>query len=544
VCADTGAITRRPRLAVARAIARPAARSAIPLGAVFALYIASSAWGYATTYPTAAERLRLVRAFGANVGIDAIIGPAQHIDTVSGFTAWRSVGVLGIVGAVWGLLLATRLLRGEEDAGRWELLLAGPTTRRAAAAQALAGLALAAAIVWVLPLVATVLIGRSDRIDLSMGQSLWLVSAVTSAAVMFAAVGSCTAQLAETRRRATAMAAAVLGMSYALRMVADSGTGLAWLRWATPLGWIEELRPGNDPNPIAIVPVATLIVGAVAGSVQLAGRRDLGGGVLRDRTSRPPRTGLLAGPTGLTVRLLRPVAIGWISGIALGGLLIGLVAKSAGRAMADSPSFRDTLTRLGTRGAGAQAYLGIAFLTIALLVALVAAGQLANALTEEADGRLEQLLTRPVGRAGWLAGRIAVVSTVVLLAAVLAAVGVWIGTASQHSGLSFWRIVLAGLNVAAPASVVIGIGVLALGIRPRLTTIATYGLVVWSFLVQIVGSIVGVNRWLLDTSLFHHMAPAPAVDPRWTADLAMVAVAAALTATGCVGYARRDHLGE
>ncbi len=36
---------------------------------------------------------------------------------------------LMVLGAVWGLLTATRLLRGEEDAGRWELLLAGQTTR-------------------------------------------------------------------------------------------------------------------------------------------------------------------------------------------------------------------------------------------------------------------------------------------------------------------------------------------------------------------------------------------------------------------------------
>ena len=45
-----------------------------------------------------------------------------------------------LLGAVWGLLTSTRLLRGEEDGGRWELLLAGRTTRRRAAAQALAGL--------------------------------------------------------------------------------------------------------------------------------------------------------------------------------------------------------------------------------------------------------------------------------------------------------------------------------------------------------------------------------------------------------------------
>ena len=51
------------------------------------------------------------------------------------------LALLVIVGAIWGLLTATRLLRGEEDAGRWELLLTGRTTRGGRPLQALGGLA-------------------------------------------------------------------------------------------------------------------------------------------------------------------------------------------------------------------------------------------------------------------------------------------------------------------------------------------------------------------------------------------------------------------
>ena len=46
-----------------------------------------------------------------------------------------------MLGAVWALLVATRLTRGEEDAGRWELLLAGGTTRGRALSLVMAGLA-------------------------------------------------------------------------------------------------------------------------------------------------------------------------------------------------------------------------------------------------------------------------------------------------------------------------------------------------------------------------------------------------------------------
>ena len=87
---------------------------------------------------------------------------AHHIDTVAGFTAWRCVGVLSIVGGSGACLPGTRLLRGEEDAGRWELLLVGQTTRRGAAAQALAGLAAGIAALWSVTAVITASC-RADR---------------------------------------------------------------------------------------------------------------------------------------------------------------------------------------------------------------------------------------------------------------------------------------------------------------------------------------------------------------------------------------------
>ncbi len=130
-----------PRWIVAVRTARRAARSGAVWGYVFGLTVASSAWGYASAYKTAAQRARVASLFGSSTGLAAINGPARQIQTVAGYTVWKSLMFLMIVGAVWGLLTGTKLLRGEEDAGRWELLLAGQTTRRGATGQALSGLA-------------------------------------------------------------------------------------------------------------------------------------------------------------------------------------------------------------------------------------------------------------------------------------------------------------------------------------------------------------------------------------------------------------------
>ena len=54
-----------------------------------------------------------------------LLGPISAIDTVGGYTVYKRFVFLTTIGAVWGLLTATRLLRGEEDTGRWHLVLAG-----------------------------------------------------------------------------------------------------------------------------------------------------------------------------------------------------------------------------------------------------------------------------------------------------------------------------------------------------------------------------------------------------------------------------------
>ena len=536
-----GPVASRERgaaIVVLRLTARRAVRSGVLWGYVFGLYVATQALAYASSYRTVAQRAGLAKEFGANAGVSALVGPAHDIQTVAGFTVWKCLAVLAVVGAVWGLLTATRLLRGEEDAGRWELLLAGQTTRRVAAAQALVGLACGVAVLWTVSAVITVVVGRSSKVDISAPGALFLAVAVVAAAAMFLAVGALASQLAATRRQASAYAAAALGVSYALRMVADSGTGLGWLRWTSPLGWVEELQPLTAPHPLALLPIVGLI--AVLGflAVRLAGERDLGSSMLDDHASSAPHTRLLSGPSGLDLRLARPTLAGWGVGIAAYGLVLGLVAKSAGSAISSSSSLTRAFSRLGA--VGAEAYLGVAFLLMAVLVAFVASGQISSARAEEAEGRLDHLLVRPVSRWSWLVGRLGVVTVVLLLGGLVAGVFTWLGAASQQSGVSFGTVLQAGLNVVPPAVCILGLGALVFGIWPRASTVATYGVLVWSFLVELVGGVVGLNHWVLDSSVFHQMAAAPAVSPDWTSGGVLLAVGVVAGLAGVIAFNFRD----
>ena len=447
---------RWPTSVVTRQTARKAIRSGVLWGYVFGAYLATQALAYASSYKTVAQRAGLAKEFGSNAGVSALVGPAHDIQTVAGFTVWKCLAVLAVVGAVWGLLTGTRLLRGEEDAGRWELLLAGQTTRKAAAAQALVGLGCGLVALWVVTAIITVVVGHSSKVAISPAGALFLAVAVVAAAAVFLALGALTSQLAPTRRRASAYAGAVLGASYALRMVADSGTGLGWLRWASPLGWIEELQPLTSPHPLALLPIGGLVAVLTLFTVRLAGARDLGASTFPDRARSAPHTRLMFGALGLDIRLARSGLAGWGVGIAAYGLVLGLVARSAGSAIAASSSLTRAFSRLGA--VGAEAYLGVAFLLMGVMVAFVAAGQISATRGEEAEGRLDNLLVRPLSRLSWLAWRLLVAVLAVVAGGLIAGLFTWLGAASQHTGVSFAHVFDAGLNVVPPAACVLGAG--------------------------------------------------------------------------------------
>lgn len=527
---------------IARVTGRKAVRSGLGWGLVFGLYVATQALTYASSYGTVAARELLAQQFGSNPGISALVGPATRIETVPGFTAWKCLMVLAVTAAVWGILASTRLMRGEEDAGRWELMLAGRTTRRGASIQALLGMAAGLVVLFVTSGIITVAMGRSSKVGISASGALYLSLAIVAGAAMFIAIGALASQLSSTRRQAAGYATALLGASYAIRMVADAGAGLDWLRWVSPLGWIEELGPLTKPDPWALVPIALLVAVASLLTVYSAGRRDLGASILPDRSSSKPRLRLLSGQVGLALRLQRPTLLAWAVSIIAYGLLLGSIAKSGGKIITSSPSMRQLFARLGV--SGAEAYLGFALLVMAMALTFVAAGQISATRSEESSGRVEYLLVRPLSRTSWLASRIALAAVVLVMDGLLAGLSTWAGAASEHAGVGFGSMIGASLNVVPPALLLMGVGALAFGALPRVAVSATYAVLVWSFLIEITGGVVNVNHWILDASVFHQMAAAPAVPVNWTTNGVMAAIGLAAAAAGLAAFSRRDLKGE
>jgi polyether ionophore transport system permease protein len=532
---------RQAATTIARITAKRAMRSGTVWGALFGLLVANEALSYHRNFPTAAAREEFVHTIGSNTALTAIIGPARQVGTLGGFVAWRVLGLLIIVGAIWGLLTATRLLRREEDGGRWELLLAGRTTRQHATVQAIAGLAAGWAVLWAFTAALTAAAGTRPSVGFPVSASLFYATAATASAAMFLAIGALASQLVPSRRQANGLGAVAFATFYLIRMVADSGAAPAWLRWASPLGWAENLRPLTGSEPLALIPIVMIIGVSAGAAVTLAARRDLGGAVLMRHHPGRAGTRLLGGPVRLVIWLERWTALSWIGGLAALALIFGITARSAAAGNVGVSSITQQLGRLGARAVGpAAAWIGYEFIFLAALIAFAAAAQISAVRSEEADGQLDNLLARHLDRGKWLAGRLGFSVMLVLGCGLAAGMGGWIGITTRNSAVGLAAMMQAGLNAAVPALFVLGLGTLLYGLVPRLAAPILYGVVLWSFLVEIIGSSITGNHWLLDTAILTHLGPVPATGLRWGALAWFIGLAVIATLAGLAAFRRRD----
>jgi ABC-2 type transport system permease protein len=535
----------RPQLAFARFAGLRMVRTGALWGLVFGIYVYDNAFAFHTIAPTAAQRDRLLSAMAGNAGLKALLGDTRQITTLGGFTDWRAIGITALVASVWGLLAATKALRGEESAGRWELVLAGRTTQRRAAAGVLAGLGTALLAMYLLTALLTVVVGARPSVRIGPGQGMFFAVAVVAAAAMFAGVGAVASEVMPTRSRAAGLSAAVFGAAFMLRALGDATSSAHWLVYASPLGWVEQLRPLTGAQPLWLLPIAGLVAACGLATVLLA-ERDLGASLLADSGTAEPHTAMLGSPVLFALRMSRAVTATWLAAVVAAGLLYGSLARSTGQAFASSGSLRrftGTLTHVAQRQvelAGTRAFAGIIFLILMTLIMAYVASAMGRVREDEAEGYLDNLVVRGVSRQRWLAGRAGLILAVLAALGVAGGMSFWAAAASQHAGLTARELLLAGVNAAAPAALLLGIGVLTLGFVPRLTALVCWGLLAWAFLLDMLGSAIRVNHWVMDTSLLYHPALAPAVNPDWRIVVTYLAIGCAAALLGGWRFTRRD----
>ena len=487
--------------------------------------------------------LAALAALAGNPAIRTLFGEPVALDRPGGFAVWRTAMVLSVLLAVWGLLAATRTTRGEEETGRWNLLLAGRVPLPAVllrhlgvlvALQAVAGAAVAAALV---------LAGAAPAGAVVHGAGLALVGA------FFVAAGGLAAQLFAARPAASGAAAAVLAAGVLVRMVGDGVAGLGWWRWLSPFGLLALSRPYQDGQTLVGTAAPLLVLAAatatlLAAAVHLAGRRDVQAGVLAGRTGRSPRLRLLGSVEAFALRGGLPPLAGWAAGAGAFFLLIGLLAASMTEFLSGNPVFAEAAAGAGFAGLGTvDGYAATLFELLAVPAGLFVAVRLAAVSLEESRGRLTLLCAQPIGRVRLLGAEMlsALAGTAGLLT--VAALATWLGVAVTGNGITVGAALAGTWNVLPIVLLSLGAAVFALGWAPDLVLVAGALPGAGGFLLKVIAESTAAPHWVRDLSPFSHLAPVPLLPPDWPASALMTGLAVGFGLLGLAGYRWRDLRG-
>ncbi len=500
---NTAGSRATPAAALFRRAFLDARTRTIAFAYVFAVYSWLESAAYRSTYPTQADRIDFARSFAGNDAIRLFYGFPYDVVTVGGYSAWRVGGTLALAAAAFGVLAAVRAFRTEEDAGRTEIVLAGCVPRRTSYLSAMAAIGAGTFLLWFAEF-AGLVVGH-----LSVAGSAYLALATVSVVPVFVGIGAVASQLAPNRRVALALSGAAAVLFWLLRVIADTWTGGAWLRWATPLGWAEELRPFTGAHPALLFLPVVACVPLLAIAARINAGRDVGAGILPVKDTAAPHLRLLSSPTLQALRSERGSLATWMFGFAALSVVLGKISTSISSAGISTKLQKD----FAKFGAGSlitpSGYLAFVFIVVILAVCLFVCSQVGAAREEEAEERLETLFALPVSRRRWFGGRLLIAALAAAVLSLLAGLLTWAGAASQGVDISLPRMLEAGANGIPVSLLFLGVAALAYAVAPRASSAIAYGLVTVAFLWYLVGSVIGVPKWIFDLTPFRHIGLVP-----------------------------------
>lgn len=534
----------------ARFVFRQMRRGIVLFAIAISLLATLQSVGLQVSMPNIEERKQLITALDANPTINLLYGETTLTYTPAGYMYYRSGVMCMLIASLWGLMFATRIFRGQEEDGRTELLLTGSTTHGRYTFETLLGIFSGIAVAFLLVLTAVSAIGSQDYVGLDLGESAYFTLAMVINVAFFAAVGALTSQLVETRRKAILFGAIPLAIFFVMRSIGNVADSLYWLKNYTPFGWVDQMHPIYNHQPIWILPFAITIPLLCILSIWLASNRDLGDSLLRAKEFAKPKLALLRSSLGMSFRMSRGVLFSWLAGTIAMGIMIASIAQTASDALKDSNDSELTRTIQALSQGGvdiAESFVAVSGMFSALLIMAMLAWGIGSIRNEEAKQLLENLAVRNVSRSRWLFGRVLILTIASVVTCIITSIAVWYTARTQGIEIDFSTMVVDGLNILAPVGVFLGLGVAMFGVLPRIATWILYALLGWSFVAQMIAAIIKDQKTqdiLNSTSILQPMSLVPVATVDWKQFWLLIVGALALLIIGFFAFSRRDLINE
>lgn len=502
------------------------------IGSLF--FVAIGVFAFVEVYSDAAEREAMAVAM-SNPAMEALFGRVIGVEnyTVGAMYSHTMTIMALCLFAIMSILLVVRNTRAEEEEGILEMLRALPTGRVAHTASAVLLLFFTNILLAILTVALIVPFGEE-----SMTLEGALITGVIYGTVglFFGAVTLVTAQLSNNGRGTMMGAFAVLGISYVLRIIGDSGE--EFFSWISPLGLLYGTEPfvNNYWWPVIVAIGVTLLLLLLA--LYLGKRRDIGVGLLPDRAGRRHASGFLKTTGGFTFRLLKTPLIVWIIAVAMLGISYGSVIGDV-EGMLGGNEIIEQILASDSEFSMVDQFMSTIIGVLAIAAAIPALQVLLKLKGEEKKNRTENILSGTRSRMSIL-GSFFSLSMVTAILMQTVQMGTFGGSAvAMEFDVNFGEIFISGMAYLPAMWVMIGLAVFLYGWFPKLTGLVWTALG-FSFVVHYFAELFDMPEWLMIISPYHHIPQIPIDEWSWSVFLTLTAVAVIFSVAGFIGYQKRD----
>ena len=502
--------------------------------------------------PQAREQLvGLAATFAWNADVVAV-------DTIGGYATFK-IGIFIFLIAVWPLLAASRMLRGEEDRGSLDLLLSLPRPRLDVALEKLAAMWTALLAMGLLIGLLTFAGGQKFGGGFSLGDGLLFGLNLALLCAVIGGVALLISQFTQEAGPAAGWTAGLLLFFIVLDMVHRVIPNSEWISRFSPIYYYNRSKPlvpssGTNAGAMLLLLVLALVLSGAA--IWLFARRDVGGTVPLPRwLRRPAHTASRALPVGdwslrsvyaRSLGMIAMPAIWWTVGIAgFAGWMIFAVQQMEARLstlFASSPTVMNLIKNIGGGDASLNAgFLSAMFVLLPLFLMAFAVTQVNGWSADEQDGRLELLLATPQRRLGVLLARFAALGSATVFIGVITLFASAVAAAASGLTLDLGNLAAATLGMIPLGLLIAAVGYLAAG---WLRTAADTGLLSFLLLVWFFVSFIGPElKWpdatlrlspfyYYGTPLLHGLPLVPL--------LGVLAVSALALSLGALRFVRKD----
>jgi ABC-2 type transport system permease protein len=440
--------------------------------------------------------------------------PAERLDTIGGYLTYHNVTLYTFALALYGVLQGARAIRGDEERGSMEEVLATGHPRMAVVRDRAIGFALVIAAIC-LGLGVAVAAGLAVGGEPDLGGSLITMGTSGLVALVAYALGMLAAQLVGSSRAAGGVAAAVLSVLYVATNMGERLGPAAGVRFVSPFHYANQSRalvPGYGLDLVAslvLLALALVILGLAGWAFT---RRDYAAPLwvhrARGRPTRAvgqrahvPRRMLGSVWSAMLRRNWVGLAI-WTSGAAA---LTAMMASMQPAVLDMWEDFDFISAMTGGMGASSieQAYWSFAGEMITPVIAAYVITQASGWVADLAGGRVELVLAAPVTWTGLVLGRLVAVIVEVTVIGLGALAGLAVGAAVVGSSLDaagVARTIVGAALLGAALGAVASVAVAAVRRTAAVTVLAV--IVGAMYLVSYLVPIFGWPEWLNRLSVF------------------------------------------